>query len=712
MSQLLPYSGGHAVAPYSPVPGQQPEGHDFQRLFAALRKRWRIFAAVAAGFILLVCGVTLLMPKSYTTTVSLLVGRPGAERNQSDDDTALPVLNALVLQSGAQSAETLAQLAHQQDLAADVIGRLSLKTSPGSLLGRVSVKPVVNTALLNLSVSWKTPEVSAQIANAFADAFVDRERDFVRSEAVSALGFISQELPNAQAKNLAAAQRLAEFQSTHGYMDATAHATDVVSKLDATDQKIDAISVDLSEATALLATTRSQLASLSTTVDSAKQVGQNPESVDLRAKLVDVETQLAEARQKYTAVHPAIIALQQQRAVLMQELAAEPQAVVSNTTVAPNPLYQSLQQQAATYEARIHGDEGQLKALKTERGTYKPAMVDMPQQAVEFAAVQEDAKRAANVYNALEQKYNDALVAKSTAISDIIVVQPASADDAVLSPNLRMNLAVAVVLGILLGLAVVYALELLERRAVEKDFAALLGLPVIARIPEFGGTNARLVPWIDSMTVEAFLHLCVTLKLRSGGPIRTLVVLSARRGEGKSTVAYNLAKSLSTLQKGVLLIDADLRQPTVHEKAGCANAVGLDDVLEGSVPFEEAVQHVGTLDILASRGDAANPIVLLQTGFESVLAEARRSYGMVIVDAPALAAVSDALLIATKVDGSLFVVSPDRTDEKDSQRVFTEMAHVGINNLLGIVVNRDASTVNDYSDYFARMKVALPSGAV
>ena len=73
--------------------------------------------------------------------------------------------------------------------------------------------------------------------------------------------------------------------------------------------------------------------------------------------------------------------------------------------------------------------------------------------------------------------------------------------------------------------------------------------------------------------------------------------------------------------------------------------------------------------------------MLLQTGFESVLAEARRSYGMVIVDAPALAAVSDALLIATKVDGSLFVVSPDRTDEKDSQRVFAEMAHVGINNL-------------------------------
>ncbi len=522
----------------------------------------------------------------------------------------------------------------------------------------------------------------------------------------------SQELPDAQAKNLAAAQRLAEFQSAHGYMDAAAHQQDVVSKVDATDQKIDQESVDLSEATALLSSVRSQLASLSTTVDSAQEVAQNPESVDLRAKLVDVETQLAEARKKYTAVHPAIIALEQQRAVLMQQLSSEPQAVVSQTTVAPNPLYTTLQQQAATYEARIQGDQGQLKALKAERTAFKPSIVDMPQQAVQFAAVQEDAKRAANVYNALEQKYSDALVAKSTAISDIIIVQSASADDAVMSPNLRMNLAVAVVLGLLLGLAVVYALELLERRAIEKDFAALLGLPVIARIPEFSGANARLVPWIQSMTIEAFLHLCVTLKLRSDGPVRTLVVLSARRGEGKSTVAYNLAKSLSTLQSGVLLIDGDLRQPTLHVKAGCENVIGLDDVLDGSVPFEQAVQHVGALDILTSRGDASNPIVLLQAAFESMLVEARRTYGMVIVDAPALAAVSDALLIATKVDGSLIVVSPDRTDEKDTQRVFAQMAHVGIDNVLGIVVNRDASTVSDYSDYFARMNPAIPSGSV
>ncbi len=252
---------------------------------------------------------------------------------------------------------------------------------------------------------------------------------------------------------------------------------------------------------------------------------------------------------------------------------------------------------------------------------------------------------------------------------------------------------------------------MIERRTTSRDFAALLGLPIVARIPAFNTTNPRMLPWLQSMTVEAFLHLCVTLKLRNKQPIKTLAVLSARRGEGKSTVAYNLAKSLATLQPNILLVDADLRQPTLHEKAGCSNDVGLNDVLLGQMPLEAAVQHAGSgLDILTSRGDVSNPLVLLQSTFEDLLEDARRKYSMVIVDSPALGSVSDALLIASRVDGSLFVVSADRTQERDTQRAVAELALIGIDNVLGVVVNRDAPVVNDYDDYFTRMNVALTAG--
>ncbi len=711
MSFLAPYNGQAAAVPYQEqaVP-PVADGRDVERLFRAILKRWRLFLSIAGGFVVLVAVATLLTPKSYTTTVRLLAGRAD-QTTTPDSTTALPVLNALVLQSGVQSAETLAALAQQRGIAANVVQQLNLKATPQDVLSRVTVQPVANTALLNLNVSWRSAEGSAQVANAFANAFVDQEREFVRSEAVSAIGFLSKELPDAQAHMRRTAETLARFQSAHGYVDATAHAQDTVTRVTTVDQQIDQLNVDASEATALLNSVNAQLSALSTTVDSAKEVAQNPVSTDLRTKLADVETQLAQAEQRYTPAHPTVIGLRQQRAALLAQINSQPSAVVSQTTVAPNPLYQTLQQQAATYRARIQGDKGQAKALTDERKRYRSAVKTLPQQAVQFAALQEEAKRASNVYNALAQKYSDALVAKTTAISDIVVVQPASADAAVKRPSLTTNVAIALVVGLLLALATIYILDMLDRRASGRDFAALLGLPVIARIPELEAKNPRMLPWIQSMTVEAFLHLCVTLRLTNKRPVKALAVLSARRNEGKSTVAYNLAKSLATLQPGVLLIDGDLRQPTLHDKASCANSVGLGDVLDGTASIEQAVQHVAPgLDVLTSRSDTSNPVLLLETGFKSIMAEARKNYGMVIVDTPALGAVSDGLMIASNVDGSLFVVSANDTEDTDATRALQQLRVLGINNVLGIVVNKDAVAVNDYDDYFARMNRALTAG--
>jgi polysaccharide biosynthesis transport protein len=710
MSELAPYAGGNALASREAEP-QPNDGRDLEHLFRALLRRWRVFAAVAGGFTALVVIGTLLIPKSYTTTVRLLAGRSDSTGAPVDNGTALPVLNALVLQSGVQSAETFAALAQQRDIAARVVSQLGLKATPKELLGHVSVQPIVNTSLLNVNVSWSSPDQSAQIANTFSTAFVDQERDFVRSEAIAALDYLSKEMPDAADRMHQTASRLAQFQSSHGYIDAAAHEQDVVSRMASIDQHVDQLTVDASEAKALLASVSGQMAAMAATVDSAKEVERNPISSDLRGKLADVETQLAQAQQKFTPAHPAVIALRQQRDALIAQIAAQPSAVVSQTTVAPNPIYQSLAQQAATYRARIEGDEGQIRALRGQRKGYRPDLKAMPQQAVQFAAIQEEAKRAANVYNALAQKYSDALVAKTTAISDIIVVQPATADSAVKRPSLRMNLPIALALGILLGLAVVYVLDLIERRSAGRDFARILGLPVVARIPAFDEKKQRALPWVHSMTVEAFLHLCVTLRLRNKKPIRSLAILSARRGEGKSTVAYHLAKTLSSLEPGVLLIDADLRQPTIHAITFCENTVGLSGVLDGTASLESAVQHVHPgLDVLPSGPDTTNPVPLLQSRFEAVLDNARKTYGTVIIDTPALGAVSDGLMIAAQVDGSLFVVAADDPEDSYARRAVEQLGLIGIQNILGIVVNKDAVVVNDYDNYFARLHTALTAG--
>lgn len=686
--------------PALPSPEDLHTGHvrDGEMLYRAILKRWRVFLAIALGFVVLVGVITAVQPKSYTTKVQLLAGRSDSTVTQSDQSTNLPILNALVLESGEQSAETLAALAQQQNIAAVVSDQLGLNLTPSALLGHVKVHPIVNTALLELSVSWKSAEESAAIANAFANAFIDQERDFVRVQAVSALGFLSQELPDAQAKMNEASSRLAQFQSAHGYIDATTHEQDLIGRVNAVDQRLDQLKVDESEAVALLKNDKQQMGSLSTTIDSAQQVQENPVQSNLRSKLADIETQLADAEQKYTPAHPLVISLRAQRSALQAQIAAQPSSVIGQTTVAPNPLYQTLQQQASTYEARIQGDERQMRELQAERKSYDGAISTLPLQAVQFATVQEDAKRAANVYSALEQKYNDAQIAKATAISDIVIAQPANARDAVRSPKLLMNLAIAVVVGVLLAMCTVYVLELLERRTISKSLTAYLGLPIIARIPAFGVTNQRMLPWVQSMTVEAFLHLCVALGFKKGS-LRTLAILSGERGEGKSTVAYHLAKSLARLEPGILLVDADLRRPTLHEKIPCDSTPSLADVLAQKISPADAVQHVADgLDVLASSPGTEEPVHLLQTGFEPLLDWARQKYKMVIVDTPAFPAVSDGLIIAPKVDGSLLVIKEKASDEKTRLAV-AHLRLLGIQNILGIVLNNVTVQMADYHDY-------------
>lgn len=705
MANLMQYDRA-GLAPYDGAPQHKPvDAHDLARLWAAIRRRLRLFITISGGFVLLVAVATMLAPKSYTTTVRLMAGRPGTELNTNQQDTALPVLNALVLQSGEQSAETFAQLAQQRDIAAKVVKGLNLPITAAGLLNRVSVKPVVNTNLLNLSVRWSTPRSSAAIANAFGQAFVDRERDFVRSEATAAIGFLKQEMPSASVHMSDTAARLANFQSANEFIDAGVHTQDILTRVSAIDQRIDQLQVDQGEARALLNNVQNQLGTLPGSIDSSKQVAVNPVLVDLRTKLAAIDTQLAAAQQEYTAAHPTVISLNQQRAALVAQIAAQPASVDSGETVAPNPLYQSLAEQAATYRARIDGDQAQLNQLHEQRLGYGPSIKALPKQAMQFAVYQQDAKRAADVYNALSQKYSDALIARTTAISDISVVQAATPDAAVKTPSMRINVSIAVVIGLALALAVVYLLDAMERRIrSDSDFPILFGLPLIARIPSFDTSNPRMLPWVQSMTIEAFLQLCITLRLKAKQPLHTLAVMSPCRGDGKSTIALNLAKAMANLQPRVLLIDADLRRPILHERTSAPNKLGLSDVISRDCSLTAAARTIEpNLDLLTSGTHVDNPVALLQSPeFTTLMEEARRTYNIVIVDAPPLHSFSDGLLICTQVDGTLLVVAANATDEKEARNTAVQLSVLGIDNVLGIVLNKDTARIDDYSDYFSR----------
>jgi uncharacterized protein involved in exopolysaccharide biosynthesis len=191
---------------------------DPQNIWKVLRRRRKMLFAVWAIFAILVAVATIVQPKKYTTQVKMIAGNASAgatQNTQTDAGTNLPILNALLAANGVQSSETYAELIQQTPVAEEVARRVGINVGATELLAHLQVKPVTDTAILALNVTWKDPVTSAKIANAFASVFVDHERQLVSNQADSAITFLQQELPHAESKMRDAQEALSAYQDRH-----------------------------------------------------------------------------------------------------------------------------------------------------------------------------------------------------------------------------------------------------------------------------------------------------------------------------------------------------------------------------------------------------------------------------------------------------------------------------------------------------------------
>ena len=207
-----------------------------------LTRRARLFALVVIGVIAAVALVTLLTPKRYTTDAKIIAGNPNSiAQNPQQAQTGLPVLNALLIGNAAQSAETYAELMGETPVVRKVIDNLHLQTDVATLKSALKVKPVTNTSILSLQISWSDPETSARIANEFATVFVDRQRELMSGQANGAVEQLARQLPPAQHRLLLAEQELSKYEISHNIADLSTQTTSTVNEAINTDQKINQV---------------------------------------------------------------------------------------------------------------------------------------------------------------------------------------------------------------------------------------------------------------------------------------------------------------------------------------------------------------------------------------------------------------------------------------------------------------------------------------
>src|SRR5579884_125607 len=704
-----------AAAPAPPAP--QSAANDAFGAFVAVLSRRFVLAVVLFAFTLgAAIGLTMITPKKYTTHVKMIAGSSGPADDPSamGQTTTLPLLNALLAASAAQSSETYAEMVRTPASAALVVKQLHLNVSPDAILANVMVKPLTNTSILDVAVKWRDPVTSAAIANSLAGAFINARHDLIVQQADRAITELNRQIPAAEAKMRQDAAALTAFQARTGIADVQTQTVNAITTENQLDTRLAAAEVDRRQAQASLAVVRAQLARTPHVVPNGGSTQPNPIAEQLRTQLAQNSVALNNAHALYTDENPMVQRLQEEREHILQELARQPATVVAAQTTVTNPLYTQLDGQAAQLGSQIASDDAQIATLSRQRAAAAPKISALPASSQRFADLKRKATFSENVYNALRQKLNDATIAKTTALSDVTVIDEARWYENTVTPKLFVNIAIGIVLGLVVAIVGALIVDYFDGSLKTQDeIESRLGVPMLGSVPELRDPN-RAAPWLQRVMVESTFHLATSLRYASSGELRTVAITSATHGEGKSTIALNTALAYAELGPRVLLVDADLRLPSLHQRFGMDRAPGLSDVLAGTATAAEAIRptkHAG-LDVVLSGSPSPNPVRLLQSSsFDDFLAVAREQYAVVVIDATACGAVTDAAAVCTKCDGTVFVASSGETDARVALRAIAKLKAAGVRKVLGAVLNKAAarrSEIGAYGEVAANGARALP----
>jgi len=690
---------------YSTTPHEPSGETDLPGLFGTLLRRKRVFFAILVGFFSLVILWTAIAPRSYTATTKLIAGS-SASAAAPQGDSSLPVLNALMAAGSAMTAETYVDLIQEDPVVKQVITNLHLKIGVQQLLTKdIDVKPVTNTSIIQLSATWSDRHTAVAIANEFANVFVNRERDLIASQAGAAIDYLNQQLPLTEASMHKAESALGQFQAAHPdvYITVGTDSQGGDSVVAAATQRYAQVKVDSEQAQAQLNNVTAQLAGLRPTSIGSSNIVQNPVTSQLDTQLAQVEVQLESARKQYTEQYPAVQALEEQKAQLQLEIHSQPPTINDSNSVVPNPVYQTLSQQAATLRSTIAGDQGLLKTLDVEMGRYGGALNSLPAQTAQLAKLERDAKMTEDIYAALQQKFSEDTVARTTALSDVSITQPAIASDVAVKPSWTLNLILGFAIGLVLAVSGVFVVDFFDNTFKdEHDVQRSLPLPLLTSIPQLGSGSPKKLPWLRALTIESFLQLVTALRYSSDKPLRTLAITSPHQGDGKTTIAMSTAIAMAEIEPKVVLVDADLRRPKLHEGLGLAAGPGLSDVLVGEVSVSDAIQTTkyDGLYLLSGGTLVPNPVKLIHSPrLDNLITELLKEYRAIVFDTPALLPVYDAAILATKVDGTVLVISANSTDMPSTQKAMQRLGAVQGVNMLGVVLNR-ATPSNGYAAYY------------
>ncbi|MGE5508887.1 MAG: GumC family protein [Chitinophagales bacterium] len=453
-----------------------------QYLQVISKHRWLIVlltvSAVMASYV-----ASRLMTPIYEATTSILLKDQSALSN--------PFLEALSGQGQSagvadfvevlKSKSLLYQVARQHDL----VPRLN---SPEleRLRQAVTVQPVTGTNVVRISVEHASPETARDLANDLVREFILENQKEDTSETRGARTFIEEQLGTVSRDLAQAEDELRRYKQENKVFapeEEVKAALDQIAKLEAMRAEA---AVGLDEAATRLAQITRQLAAQKQTVISATTIAANPLIDSLKAKLVDLEVELAGARQKYTDRHPSVVALLSQIEEVKAQMRQAADRVVSAQTETTNPLYQDLY-------AKVGELQVEQLALGVRRDTLSRLIAEqdrtftqLPEKELQLTRLTRNAKVTEQIYLMLKQKAEELRITEAMKSGNVRIIDPAVTPTEPVRPRTALNVAIAAFLALFVGVGLAFLLEYLDTTIrTPEELEQLLGLPVLGQIPSY-----------------------------------------------------------------------------------------------------------------------------------------------------------------------------------------------------------------------------------
>ncbi len=702
-----------------------------------MKRKWTILACLIAIFSL-VAIASLKMTPVYEASGSIAINKPDSglvNFNNSptfnvdyydptemetevkilqSDLLALQVVKELGLDRRPEFGGKTAPLPSSLDLAPDPLQADTGHTTAllGSFRGSLKVALAPNTHIIEVHYRSPNKELAANVVNTLMTTYTENNFKSRFDSTMQASDWLSKQLVDLQMKVETSQEKLVRYQREHEILGIDEKQNITTAKLDELNKALTTAESERMDKESVYRLVQAgdteSIASAATVLDTAGAGSTSQSSLleTLRTREADLKIQAAELNTQFGPSYPKLAQINNQLKEIDVQLLAETKKIGGKIK--------------GQYMAALQREDMLHDALEKQ----KQEANKLNESAIEYSLLKRDLDTNRQLYEGLLEKLKEAGVSAGLRSNNFRIVDVARVPTAPVEPNIPRNLSFAFMLGLTSGVGLAFLLEGLDNTVRTTEQAQMIsGLPPLGMIPlgsrttREGSSSRRLVIATSkeavelitqvrpqSQMAESYRALRTSLLLSNlGAPPKVIMVTSALPQEGKTTTSINCAVVLA--QKGirVLLIDADLRRPSIHKTLGMGPRSGLSNVLTGSATLEQAITRstiLPNLNILPAGTPPPNPAELLaSTNMRDVLDELRGQYDHIVVDTPPTLSVTDAVVLSPRADAIVLVIRSGQTTKQALRRSRDILTQVNAK-VSGVLLNAVDLSSPDYYYYY------------